>query len=126
MQRIWLRGGCVEAGRAIGSGAAQERGIRGCQLLPLAVWRPGASAVSCFQVVLSTQVTGQYLLTHARERPGLARNLSWPVTQMSCLKTNGVCMQAFDAVLSVFAPCPAAEIRRVLRPGGALVRFLWI
>jgi hypothetical protein len=33
------------------------------------------------------------------------------------------CLQAFDAVLSVFAPCPAAELRRVLRPGGILVSF---
>lgn len=30
-------------------------------------------------------------------------------------------LQGFDAVVSVFAPCPAAEIRRVLRCGGALV-----
>ena len=29
--------------------------------------------------------------------------------------------QAFDAVVSVFAPCPAAEFRRVARRGGCLV-----
>jgi 23S rRNA (guanine745-N1)-methyltransferase len=29
--------------------------------------------------------------------------------------------QVLDAVVSVFAPCPAAEISRVLKPGGCLV-----
>lgn len=29
--------------------------------------------------------------------------------------------QVFDVVVSVFAPCPAAEFRRVLRCGGSLV-----
>lgn len=30
-------------------------------------------------------------------------------------------LQVFDAVLSIFAPCPAAEICRVLKPGGCIV-----
>ena len=32
-----------------------------------------------------------------------------------------VVLQAFDAAVSVFAPCPAAELQRALRPGGILV-----
>ena len=30
-------------------------------------------------------------------------------------------LQVFDAVLSIFAPCPVAEICRVLKPGGCIV-----
>lgn len=55
-------------------------------------------------------------MLYGRSLPGVAYSAS------AGSSSGGVpAEQSFDAIVSVFAPCPAAEFRRVLRGGAALV-----